>query len=71
MLRNQLEKWIHLPDFGRIISGCFVRIGIGQHEGESVYRVAEILEVSSYWSIFLNRALIGHNVIPSRPLIGL
>ena len=47
-----MEKWIHLPDFGRIISGCFVRIGIGQHEGESVYRVAEILEVQDTPKIY-------------------
>lgn len=40
-----MEKWVHLPDFGKIISGCFVRIGIGQHEGRSIYRIAEILEV--------------------------
>ena len=37
-----------------------VRIGIGQHEGESVYRVAEILEVSSYWSIL---SLLGFSLV--------
>merc|ERR1719433_1297331 len=50
--RNQLEKWIHLPDFSKVISGCFVRIGIGQHEGESVYRVAEILEACDTTKIY-------------------
>ena len=36
----------HLPNFGKMVTGCFVRIGIGQSpDGKSVYRVAEILEV--------------------------
>jgi len=45
LTRDHIEKWVHLPDFSKIVSGCFVRIGIGQHEGASVYRIAEILEV--------------------------
>ncbi len=44
--RNKLEKWCHLPFFAKVVSGCFVRIGIGQNnEGRPVYRVGEILEV--------------------------
>jgi len=43
--RIKLERFCHLPSFGKIVTGCFVRIGIGQHEGQSVYRVAEILDV--------------------------
>jgi len=43
--RLKLERFCHLPSFGKMVSGCYVRIGIGQHEGESVYRVAEILDV--------------------------
>jgi RNA polymerase-associated protein RTF1 len=35
-----------LPHFGKIVQGCFVRIGIGQDPKtqESIYRVAEILD---------------------------
>ncbi|XP_074661868.1 RNA polymerase-associated protein RTF1 homolog [Tubulanus polymorphus] len=43
--RFKLEKWCHMPFFGQTINGCYVRIGIGNHEGKSVYRVAEIIEV--------------------------
>jgi len=45
LTRHKLERFCHLPTFGKIVTGCFVRIGIGQHEGQSVYRVAEILDV--------------------------
>jgi hypothetical protein len=44
--RNKLEKWCHLPFFPKVVTGCFVRIGIGQNnEGRPIYRVGEILEV--------------------------
>ena len=29
-----------MPFFEKIVKGCFVRIGIGQHEGRMVYRVS-------------------------------
>jgi len=28
-----------MPFFGKIIAGCFVRVGIGNHDGRPVYRV--------------------------------
>ena len=28
-----------MPFFGKIVSGCFVRVGIGSHESRPVYRV--------------------------------
>lgn len=28
-----------MPFFAEIIKGCYVRVGIGQHEGRMVYRV--------------------------------
>lgn len=34
-----------MPFFKKVICGCFVRIGIGQSEGKSVYRVAEVCDV--------------------------
>lgn len=43
---NSIPLRCHLPNFGKMVTGCFVRIGIGQSpDGKSVYRVAEILEV--------------------------
>ena len=34
-----------MPNFGKIVQGWFVRIGIGQDpQGTSIYRVAEILD---------------------------
>ncbi|XP_033734331.1 RNA polymerase-associated protein RTF1 homolog isoform X2 [Pecten maximus] len=43
--RHKLEKWCHMPFFVRTVQGCYVRIGIGNHEGQAVYRVAEIIGV--------------------------
>lgn len=43
--RFKLERWVHAPFFAKTVSGCFVRIGIGTHDGRPVYRVAEIVDV--------------------------
>ncbi|KAL1517518.1 hypothetical protein ABEB36_001274 [Hypothenemus hampei] len=43
--RYKLERFVHLPFFDRIAKGCFIRIGIGQHNGAPVYRVAEVIGV--------------------------
>ncbi|XP_076824456.1 RNA polymerase-associated protein RTF1 homolog [Clavelina lepadiformis] len=43
--RSKLEKWIHLPFFKQTVLGCYVRIGIGNHEGRPVYRVAKVTDV--------------------------
>ncbi|XP_078480967.1 RNA polymerase-associated protein RTF1 homolog isoform X1 [Ciona intestinalis] len=43
--RFKMEKWVHLPFFRETCIGCFVRIGIGNHNGRPVYRIAEILDV--------------------------
>lgn len=42
--RHKMEKFVHLPFFTRVVTGCFVRIGIGNNNrsGLPVYRVAEI-----------------------------
>ena len=32
-----------MPFFGKIIAGCFVRVGIGNHDGRPVYRVKDSL----------------------------
>ncbi|XP_066903278.1 RNA polymerase-associated protein RTF1 homolog [Halyomorpha halys] len=40
--RHKMERFVHLPFFTRVVTGCFVRIGIGNHNGKPVYRVAEI-----------------------------
>lgn len=43
--RFRIEKWVHAPFFKKIACGCFVRIGIGLNAGNSIYRVAEVLDV--------------------------
>uniref|UniRef100_A0A0B7AN46 Plus3 domain-containing protein n=1 Tax=Arion vulgaris TaxID=1028688 RepID=A0A0B7AN46_9EUPU len=43
--RHKIERWCHMPFFKKVVAGCFVRIGIGNHEGRPVYRVAEIVDV--------------------------
>ncbi|ENN77106.1 hypothetical protein D910_10215 [Dendroctonus ponderosae] len=43
--RYKLERFVHMPFFDRIAKGCFIRIGIGQNNGTSVYRAAEVMGV--------------------------
>ncbi|XP_044534882.1 RNA polymerase-associated protein RTF1 homolog [Gracilinanus agilis] len=43
--RHKLEQWCHMPFFAKTVTGCFVRIGTGNHDGKPVYRVAEITGV--------------------------
>ncbi|EEC07874.1 caldesmon, putative [Ixodes scapularis] len=43
--RHKLERWVHAPFFAKTVVGCFVRIGIGSHNGRAVYRVAQITDV--------------------------
>uniref|UniRef100_F6USE1 RNA polymerase-associated protein RTF1 homolog n=1 Tax=Equus caballus TaxID=9796 RepID=F6USE1_HORSE len=43
--RHKLERWCHMPFFAKTVTGCFVRIGIGNHNSKPVYRVAEITGV--------------------------
>ncbi|XP_050443205.1 RNA polymerase-associated protein Rtf1 [Adelges cooleyi] len=43
--RFKMEKFVHLPTFKKTVTGCFVRIGIGNYNGVPVYRVAEICDV--------------------------
>jgi len=37
--RHKLEKWCSMPFFKKTAVGCYVKIGIGSHEGRAVYRV--------------------------------
>ena len=43
--RFKLEKWVHCPFFKSLVSGCYIRIGIGDKLGKKIYRVAEIFDV--------------------------
>ncbi|CAL8297641.1 unnamed protein product [Arctogadus glacialis] len=43
--RHKLERWCHMPFFLKTVTGCFVRIGIGNSSSKPVYRVAEIVDV--------------------------
>ncbi|KAM4624804.1 RNA polymerase-associated protein RTF1 homolog [Polymixia lowei] len=43
--RHKLERWCHMPFFAKTVTGCFVRIGIGNSSSKPVYRVAEIVNV--------------------------
>ncbi|KAL0273497.1 UNVERIFIED_CONTAM: hypothetical protein PYX00_006144 [Menopon gallinae] len=52
--RHKMEKFVHLPFFSRVVTGCFVRIGIGNNNGSGkpVYRVAEISGVCETGKIY-------------------
>ncbi|XP_061749899.1 RNA polymerase-associated protein RTF1 homolog isoform X2 [Nerophis ophidion] len=43
--RHKLERWCHMPFFAKTVTGCFVRIGIGNNSSKPVYRVAEIVDI--------------------------
>jgi len=43
--RHKVERWVHLPFFVKLATGCYLRIGIGNHDGKAVYRVVEIVDV--------------------------
>ena len=38
--RHKLERWCSMPFFKKTVVGCYVKIGIGSHEGRAVYRVS-------------------------------
>lgn len=40
-----MEMFVHMPIFDKIVTNCFVRISIGNHNCKPVYRVAEITGV--------------------------
>ncbi|XP_030766136.1 RNA polymerase-associated protein Rtf1 [Sitophilus oryzae] len=43
--RHKLERFVHMPYFDKIAKGCFIKVGIGQNNGTSVYRAAEVVGV--------------------------
>ncbi|CAH1105776.1 unnamed protein product [Psylliodes chrysocephalus] len=51
--RHKLERFVHMPFFDRIAKGCFVRVGIGQHNNAPVYRVAEVIGVYETAKIYI------------------
>jgi len=55
--RHKLERWCTMPFFSKTAVGCFVKIGIGSHEGRAVYRVC--LRNLFRWAILI--------LIPGRP----
>jgi len=50
--RFRMEKWCHSPFFAEVANGAFVRINIGQNNGEPVYRVCEIRDVVETGKIY-------------------
>ena len=38
-----------MPFLDEAVCGCFVRVGIGAHEGRMVYRVREVVCVIKVW----------------------
>ena len=51
--RFKLERFVHLPHFKKLVTGCFVRIGIGNNPaGRPTYRLTEIAEVCETAKIY-------------------
>lgn len=55
--RHKLERWCHMPFFAKTVTGCFVRIGIGNSSSKPVYRV------SLATSLVLRAAICSHMII--------
>ena len=55
-----------MPFFKDIVFKCFVRIGIGSHEGRSVYRVSSKMQIISFTKHVVNS---GNSQL--RPPVGL
>lgn len=41
--RHRLERWCYMPYMKHAVIGCYVRIGIGSHQGKPVYRVSAVI----------------------------
>eukprot|EP00053_Salpingoeca_punica_P013401 m.121223 g.121223 ORF g.121223 m.121223 type:complete len:615 (+) comp16197_c0_seq2:1108-2952(+) len=70
--RHRLEQWCHETFFKDLVTGCFVRIGIGQNEGTAVYRVAQIVglkegRIYSLGRTRTNMALLLKHGVSERP----
>nr|XP_023022989.1 RNA polymerase-associated protein Rtf1-like [Leptinotarsa decemlineata] len=50
--RHKLERFVHMPFFDRIAKGCYVKVGIGEHNNAPVYRVAEVIGVCETAKIY-------------------
>uniref|UniRef100_A0A8D8XQR3 RNA polymerase-associated protein Rtf1 n=1 Tax=Cacopsylla melanoneura TaxID=428564 RepID=A0A8D8XQR3_9HEMI len=50
--RFKMEKLVHVPIFAEIVTGCFVRIGIGNSTGVPLYRIGEITGVCDTAKIY-------------------
>lgn len=51
--RHKAEKWCHSPFFASVVTGSFVRIGIGNANSEQVYRVAEVMGVVETGKVYV------------------
>uniref|UniRef100_A0A8C2X0Q2 RNA polymerase-associated protein RTF1 homolog n=1 Tax=Cyclopterus lumpus TaxID=8103 RepID=A0A8C2X0Q2_CYCLU len=51
--RHKLERWCHMPFFAKTVTGCFVRIGIGNSSSKPVYRVS--LETAKVYQLGTSR----------------
>ncbi|KAJ8435127.1 hypothetical protein Cgig2_020770 [Carnegiea gigantea] len=45
--RSKLAKWFMEPFFEDLIIGCFVRVGIGMKNGQSIYRLCIVQNVDA------------------------
>uniref|UniRef100_A0A336MGJ7 CSON012067 protein n=1 Tax=Culicoides sonorensis TaxID=179676 RepID=A0A336MGJ7_CULSO len=43
--RHKMERFHMLPQFEKVVTDCFVRVSVGNHNGQPVYRVGQIVGV--------------------------
>ena len=52
LTRTKIERWLNEPFFETVLPGCFVRVGIGQHDQCPIYRVAEVTGVKEGFRLY-------------------
>ncbi|KAF9161976.1 RNA polymerase-associated protein rtf1 [Actinomortierella ambigua] len=50
--RDKLEKWCFHPFFKDTVTGCFVRLLVGERGGRPVYRACEVIGVNKYHKLY-------------------
>lgn len=43
--RHKMERFINLPHFDKVVQNCFVRVSVGNSQGQPVYRAGEVVGV--------------------------
>ena len=63
--REMLERWVNEPYFEKAVVGYYVRISMGEVEGQSVYKMCEIKGVHKGRKYTLTNKVTNLPIIPT------